>query len=41
MRLFQGFSSLSYLSLAGNVDDLLDGITGLAGICLLIEPDGS
>ena len=35
------FSSLSYLRLAGNVDDLLDDITGLVDFCLVPESDQS
>ena len=38
---FKGVSSLSDLCLAGNVDDLLDDITGLVCIFLLPEPDDS
>ena len=38
---FKGVSSLSDLCLAGNVDDLLNYITGLVGICLLTEKDDS
>ena len=36
-----GVSSLSYLRLAGNVDDLLDDVTGLVGFCLVPELDES
>ena len=38
---FKGFSSLSDLCLAGNVDDLLYDATGLAGFCLVPELDES
>ena len=37
MRFFKGVSSLSYLCLAVNVDDLLDDITGLVVVCPLLE----
>ena len=38
---FKSVSSLSYLRLAGNVDDLLDVLTGLVGFCLVPESDES
>ena len=34
---FKGVSSLSDLCLAGNVDDLLDDVTGFVGTCLVPE----
>ena len=34
---FKGVYSLSDLSLDGNVDDLLDDVTGLFGFCLVTE----
>ena len=41
MRLIKGVYLLSDLCLAGNVDGLLDDITGLIGIYLLPEPEDS
>ena len=38
---FEGVSSLSDWHLAGNVDDLLDDVTGLVGFCLVPESDES
>ena len=38
---FKGVSSLSGLRLAGNVDYLLDEVTGLVGFCLVPESDES
>ena len=38
---FKGVSSLSDLCSAGNVDDLLDDVTGLVGFCLVTESDKS
>ena len=38
---FKGVSSISDMCLGGNVDDLLDDVTGLVGSCLLPEPDDS
>ena len=37
----KGVSSLSYLCLAGNLNNLLDYITVFVVICLLLEPDDS
>ena len=34
---FKGVSLLCNLCLAGNVDDLLDKVTGLVGVCLRPE----
>ena len=36
-----GFSSLSYLSLAVYVNDLVDDVTSLFGFCLVPESDYS
>ena len=36
---FEGVSSLSGLRLAGNVDDLLNDVTGLSGFFLVPESD--
>ena len=38
---FKGVSSLSDLCLAGNVDGLLEDVTGLVGFWLLTESDDS
>ena len=38
---FKGVSSLSEFCLAGNVDDLLDDVTGLVGFYLVSESDES
>ena len=37
MRLFQGCLFIIRMSLDGNVDDLLDDVTGLFGFCLVTE----
>ena len=39
MRFFNGVSSLPHFCLDGNVDDLLDDVTGLVGFCLVPESD--
>ena len=41
MSLFQGCACLSYLCLAGNVDYLIDDVTGLVDICLVPESNES
>ena len=38
---FKGVSSLSNMFLARHIDNVLEDITGLVGICLLSEPDYS
>ena len=40
MRLFQGVSSLSDLRLAGNVDGLLNDVTGLVGFAFHLNHMG-
>ena len=39
MRLFQGCFFVIRLALGGNMDDLLDDVTGLFGFCLVPESD--
>ena len=36
---FTGVSSLSDFFLAGNVEDFLDGVTGLVDVCLVPDSD--